>query len=57
MEMAAFVTDSTVTHGGGREASSEVDQLGILANLQGLISVATDIMTIVDDTGMNDLEF
>ena len=47
--MAAFVTETTVIHGGSRDASSDVDQLGILANLQGLISVTTDVMTLVDD--------
>ena len=42
---AVLVTGDAVEY-----ATVEIDQLGVLANLQALLGLATDIMTVVDDS-------
>lgn len=43
---ALVVTKHSIVHS---TSSSEVDQLGVLANLQSVLNLSTDVMTLVDD--------
>ena len=44
IQLALLVNDDSTTH-----ATAEVDQLAVLANLQALLSVTTDMMASVED--------